>query len=86
MIDLKDLRARPDTYRKGAVDKNYDCDIDQLLAADAALRAALTEHQELLAQKNRISKLMGQKIGQAKQLDGKGKIAAITGVLPSALR
>lgn len=84
MIDLKDLRARPDTYRKGAADKNYDCDIDQLLAADAALRAALTEHQDLLAQKNRISKLMGQKIGQAKQLEGKLKKAQQNGLDPKS--
>ena len=69
MIDLKSLRADPDRYRHGAADKHYDCDIDGLLAADTALRAALTEHQELLASKNRISKLMGQKIGQAKKLE-----------------
>jgi len=75
MIDLKDLRADPDKYRQGAANKNYDCDIDGLLAADTALRATQTEHQELLANKNRISKLMGQKIGQAKKLQGQLKTA-----------
>lgn len=80
MIDLKALRADPDSFRKGAADKNYDCDIDGLLAADTALRAALTEHQELLASKNRISKLMGQKIGQAKQLEGKLSKAQAAGM------
>ena len=34
MIALKDLRADPDKYRKGAADKNYDVDIDALLAEE----------------------------------------------------
>ncbi|MFI4860207.1 MAG: serine--tRNA ligase [Phycisphaerales bacterium JB063] len=84
MIDLKALRSDPERFRKGAADKNYDCDIDALLTADTALRAALTEHQELLASKNRISKLMGQKIGQAKQLEGKLNKARAAGIDPKS--
>ena len=84
MIDLKALRNDPDRFRKGSADKNDDCDIDALLAADKALRAALTEHQELLANKNRISKLMGQKIGQGKQLEAKLNKAQQNGLAPDS--
>ena len=36
MIDLKDLRANPDKYRTGMVNKGYPAELlDQLLAADA---------------------------------------------------
>lgn len=67
MIDLKDLRQNPDKYRKGAADKRIDVDIDALLEIDAQLRAALTERENLTAEKNRIGKEIGQLAGQLKK-------------------
>lgn len=67
MIDLKDLRADPDKYRKGAADKQTDADIDRLLALDEQVRAAQTELQNLVAEKNQISKQIGPLMGKIKK-------------------
>ncbi len=75
MIDLKDLRANPDKYRKGAADKNSDVDIDELLSIDAELRQLMTRQQELVAEKNRIGKAIGQLAGRMKKADGDEKKA-----------
>ncbi|MFW6059213.1 MAG: serine--tRNA ligase [Phycisphaeraceae bacterium] len=73
MIDLKDLRANPDKYRKGAADKAVDVDIDALLALDAELRDVQTKQQELTAEKNRIGKEIGQLAGKIKKASGDEK-------------
>jgi seryl-tRNA synthetase len=68
MIDLKALRDDPARFRKGASDKNYDpALIDQLLEADAALRAAMTRQQELTGEKNRLGKEIGRLVVQMKR-------------------
>src|SRR6266516_4051614 len=40
MIDLKDLRENPDKYRRGAVLKNVNVDVEAILALDEKQRAA----------------------------------------------
>lgn len=67
MIDLKDLRANPDKYRKGIADKRSGADLDALLAVDAQLREVMTTQQELTAEKNRIGKQIGQLAGRLKK-------------------
>ena len=67
MIDLNDLRANPDRYRKGASAKQMAVDIDALLTLDAQCRAVQTELQELTAEKNRLGKEIGQLAGQLKK-------------------
>ncbi|HEX7009784.1 MAG TPA: serine--tRNA ligase [Phycisphaeraceae bacterium] len=68
MIDLKDLRARPEHYKQGAIDKGFDPgQIDRLLELDAQLRQTISQQQELTAQKNRISKEIGQLAGRLKK-------------------
>ena len=76
MIDLKDLRAQPEKYRRGARDKNSDVDLDQLLDLDQQLRDALTRQQELLAEKNAIGKEIGRVAGKLKSAgpDEKGEL------------
>ncbi len=65
MIDLKQLRQDPQRFRKGAADKNYNPQlIDQLLDCDQQLRAAVTESEQLAAEKNQIGKQIGQLAGQ----------------------
>jgi seryl-tRNA synthetase len=39
MIDLKDLRENPETYRRAAKLKRIDVDIDRLLELDAKRRS-----------------------------------------------
>jgi seryl-tRNA synthetase len=67
MIDLKDLREQPDKYRRGAAAKHMRVEIDALLDLDQQLRAAVTKQQELLAEKNRIGKEIGQLAGRLKK-------------------
>ncbi|MEM7577471.1 MAG: serine--tRNA ligase [Planctomycetota bacterium] len=68
MIDLKDLRERPEHYREGVENKNGDpASVDALLEADANLRALLTEQQALTAEKNAIGKEIGQLAGRLKK-------------------
>ncbi|MEX0886841.1 MAG: serine--tRNA ligase [Phycisphaeraceae bacterium] len=73
MIDLKDLRTDPDRYRRAAAGKRIDVDIDRLLALDAELRHAMTRHQDVTAEKNRIGKQIGQLAGQLKKATGDEK-------------
>ena len=67
MIDLKDLRANPEKYRKGAADKGIAVDIPALLDLDARLRSAQTELEQLTAEKNKISKEIGTLAGKLKK-------------------
>jgi seryl-tRNA synthetase len=67
MIDLKDLRDNPDKYRRGAQLKRMSVDIDQLLALDEKLRIAMTERENLAAEKNRIGKEIGSLAGRLKK-------------------
>jgi len=73
MIDLKDLRANPDRYRRGAANKNSHVDIDKLLSLDEQVRAFQTDQQKLAAEKNAIGKEIGQVAGQMKKADADAK-------------
>jgi seryl-tRNA synthetase len=77
MIDLKDLRANPDKYRRGAANKNSPVDFERLLDLDAQLREALTRQQELAAEKNAISKEIGQTAGRLKKAEGDNRAALL---------
>jgi seryl-tRNA synthetase len=66
MIDLKDLRANPDTYRAGAAAKNISVDIDAVLALDEQHRAITAEREAARAEQNRIGKEIGPQIGKLK--------------------
>lgn len=74
MIDLRRLRD-DDAYRSGIVRKGCDDGVlDELLEADAARRALLTEVEELRARQNAASK----EIGQADPDERPAKIEAAT--------
>ncbi|MGI9014290.1 MAG: serine--tRNA ligase [Phycisphaerales bacterium] len=75
MIDVRDLRERPDHYRDGARAKGIAVDIDRLLALDAQLRSVLAEVESKRAEQNKISKEVGPAIGKLK-----GQIKTATGV------
>lgn len=56
MIDLSDLRKRPDAYKDAARKKNLKVDIDAFLEIDAERRALIAAVDEMRAKKNAVSK------------------------------
>jgi len=71
MIDLRQLRERPDLFRQGAADKGMPVDIDGALALDERRRAILQKLEESRAEQNRLGKEIGPKLGKLKgQLKG----------------
>ena len=84
MIDLKVLRDNPDVVRNSQKLRGEDVElVDQLIAADAAARTALTDFETLRAEQNILSKSVGSAKGdektalleKAKELAGKVKSA-----------
>jgi len=81
MIDIKLLRADPDTYKRAAREKNVAVDIDELLDVDARLLSARQEMQDLRTRQNaagkRIAKLAGDEkaaaIEEMSRLKARGK-------------
>jgi len=67
MIDLSDLRADPDKYRRGAANKNSSADVDALLRLDTEVRDLQTRRQTLAAEKNAIGKRIGSLAGRLKK-------------------
>ena len=67
MIDLKVLRDNPDVVRNSQKLRGEDVAVvDQLIAADAASRTALTEFEALRAEQNVLSKSVGAAKGDEK--------------------
>jgi seryl-tRNA synthetase len=56
MIDLADLRARPEAYQKAADVKNIKLNVAHVIALDEKRRALVTVVEEMRAQKNTVSK------------------------------
>ena len=84
MIDLKVLRDNPDVVRNSQKLRGEDVElVDQLIAADAAARTAITDFETLRAEQNILSKSVGSAKGdektalleKAKELAGKVKSA-----------
>lgn len=82
MIDLKDLRDNPDTYRRGAQLKNVVVDIDAILALDSQRLAAQQEFERLRAEQNKAS----QEIGRLKYPEQKKAAIARVGELKSSVK
>ena len=64
MIDVKDLRERPDKYREGARLKGVTVDIDRLLALDEQRRSLTTEQEALRAEQKKLAKESGPQLGK----------------------
>ena len=84
MIDLKILRENPDAIRHSQKVRGEDVSVvDQLLAADALSRTALSEFETIRAEQNALSKSVGAAKGDektallenAKELANKVKVA-----------
>ena len=67
MIDLKVLRDNPDAVKHSQKVRGEDpAIVDQLLIADTASRAAITEFETLRAEQNTLSKAVGSAKGDEK--------------------
>ena len=56
MIDIKQIRDNPESFKDAAKAKGFDVDIDQLLKMDADLREHKRILQDIVTEKNRIGK------------------------------
>ncbi|HEX8339719.1 MAG TPA: serine--tRNA ligase [Tepidisphaeraceae bacterium] len=82
MIDLKDLRERPDHYRRGAANKNVTVDVEAILSLDSEHRAVQQQFEKLRAEQNAAS----QGIGKLKDPDEKKRAVADMGVLKTRVK
>ncbi|MFI0432573.1 MAG: serine--tRNA ligase, partial [Candidatus Nanopelagicales bacterium] len=84
MIDLKALRADPDSYRSSQEARGEDpAAIDAVLAADAANRAGLVEFEALRAEQKALGKRIGPLQGAAKRGDAQAA-ADLQGLMAEA--
>lgn len=67
MLDRKLIRENPEFVRTQCLRKGIDAPVDEFLSTDASWRAVLTELEEKQAESNRISKTIGQLMGQGKK-------------------
>lgn len=79
MIDLRELRDKPDRYREGCKKKRMAVDIDRLLALDAQKRELAGRAEAFRAEQNRLAKESGPQIGklsgQLKKAEGAERAA-----------
>ena len=78
MLDMKFLRENPDLVKEN-IKKKYQDEklplVDEVIALDAANRAAITEASELRAKRNALSKANGPLFGKLKKAEGDEKAA-----------
>jgi len=78
MLDMKFVREHPDAVKENIRKKFQDAKlplVDEAIALDAALRAAITEASELRAKRNQLSKANGPLFGRLKKAEGEEKAA-----------
>ncbi|MGE5506821.1 MAG: serine--tRNA ligase [Actinomycetota bacterium] len=56
MLDIDFIRTSPDQVKKAVRDKNFDVDVDRLLAVDGERRTLMARLENQRAERNRISK------------------------------
>lgn len=66
MLDIKWIRENADAVKQAMKNRNTDVDIDALLALDARRREVVCHAEELKAERNQISKSIGQMIKEGK--------------------
>ena len=67
MVSIKDVREKPERFKKAARDKHFDVDIDKLLEVDAGLRKDKSQLQEITAEINKLGKSVPKLSGDQKQ-------------------
>lgn len=66
MIDLNDLRQRPDTYQAAADNKGLKLDVKAFMDIDEARKKLLIDVETMRAEKNKVSKEVPQMTGDDK--------------------
>ena len=56
MIDIKQIRENPERYKKAALDKRIDADVDRLIEVARQISQAKKQLQEIATDKNKIGK------------------------------
>ncbi len=67
MIDIKLIRAEPETYKQAAANKRFNVDIDRLLELDSQLLDIRRQLQESRTKQNEAGKQIAQLKGEQKQ-------------------
>jgi seryl-tRNA synthetase len=62
MLDIRFIRENTDAVKAAMANRNAEVDLDAVLALDTRRRAIVAEAEELKAERNRISKSIGQMI------------------------
>lgn len=70
MIDIKEIRDNPGKFKKAAIDKHFDVDIDKLLDIQSSLKNQKQQLQIIATEKNNIGKSIPK-------LDGIEKMAKL---------
>ena len=84
MIDPKDLRETPPTYRRGAELKGVKVDIDAVLRLDEQRVAAQQEFEKYRSEQNEASKSIGQLKDPAEKKAAIARMAEIKPNIKSA--
>jgi len=58
MIDIKQIREKPEKFKKAAIDKSINVDINRLLKLDSTIQEAKQNLQAIATEKNRLGKLI----------------------------
>ena len=77
MQDLQEIRAHPDQVRAALARRGIEPPIETLLALDSDRRALLTQAEQLKAERNRVSKDIGQRKDAADREARIGEMRAI---------
>jgi len=60
MIDIKQIRENPEAFKKAALDKHFEVDIDYLVKIDADIQNIKKKLQDYATEKNKLGKLIPQ--------------------------
>ncbi len=66
MLDIRFIRENTDAVKAAMTDRNADIDVDAVLTLDNRRRTIVAEAEELKAERNRVSKSIGQMIKEGK--------------------
>jgi len=66
MVDIKQIREKPQSFKDAAKAKGFDVDIDRLLDVDSSLKSQKQQLQEISTEKNEIGKLIPKLDGTEK--------------------